>query len=199
MIKKGILIIIMLLITLITSCINNTNIKEEKKYMINNIKDSFELITQTYDIDFLRKNIKLLKTIEEVNSIAKIECLRKVDNYMYSILKTTENGKYYIFYKHDEVEDIWITTDFWYSIKPLKKEDFNSILVGITTQNDIFQIDPATLIMYGGKGIFSFHILSDYSTIENFYNDKSILIRINYGVLSNDSIFRKILKIDWPT
>ena len=175
--------------------------QEEILALIDNETESSDLITQSYDVNLLIGK-SYSGSLEEINKLAKIECIRKVDDFVYTIHRVNEGGKFVLFYEFDKKSESWIACGFWWFLKPLHKEDFSKLEIGETTYDDILKIDPTAGIWYFDLGPHSYHILSDYSTITIFYNgdsDAAKVKEIKYGVEPADSKYRKILKIDWQT
>ena len=184
--------------------VNNENkTQDEILALIDNETDSYDLITQSYDFDLLF-DFSFSGSLEEVNKVAKIECIRKVDDLVYTIHRVNEGGKLLLFYEFNKESDSWIAYDSWWFFKPLHKEDFSKVEVDKTTADDIFEIDPATIVFPFGDGDRSFHILQDYSVITIWYDcddhDSYNKVRkIECDAIPENWPYRKILDIDWPT
>ena len=194
------IVILIILLSILTACrdnINNDNCMDILN-IIDNSKEKNELIKQSYDVQLLKK-IPLSSKIEDVEKITKIECIRKVYDILYNIFKIkNDGGFYYVFYLLDNKDKSWKVINTWHYIKPLKKEDFDNLKVGKSTYYDVQKIDPSVELFYGGRATWTDIILSDFNRIFITYDENLKIKTIEITEETDNSIFRKILKIDWP-
>ena len=72
---------------------------------INNEDDCDDLITNLVANNIFESNNEFEHTIDEINALANIECLRKIDdNFYYSIHKTVDNV--YVYYLYEAIDDV---------------------------------------------------------------------------------------------
>lgn len=178
MIKKvNSILFLFLLIMTVSSCYGGKNMQEtDKEYLnlVNNEKNYEELITIEYNINDYFADIYLYGyTLSEVNEKYKIECLRQVDDVYYALFKSKTGGKLFVFFSKNEDEK-YVVIRSWYYEKKITKDDFCSLIIGISTLDDVRDIDKfgdeisATSVL----SLVSIHFTSDKYYFAIKYEDK---------------------------
>ncbi len=176
---------------------NENKLPFPEKYTINNEEDVDKLITHEYPlselVDFFGMDefsdggfyyipyySKGIITPDTVNEKFPIECTRERDNGYYTVYKVKEGGNYFVFWSEfreyieggkKEYSDYYGVggTDYIYSIKNIN--DFSSLQPGISTYNDVIDIDPSTeLIETGAEGSYSISLLDDNNVLVIWYS-----------------------------
>ena len=155
-------------------------------------------------------------SLEDVHARFPIECI-KGD---YAIYEVEEGGYYYVFweeYGSGRFDDEVVLAEAqvgkcWYIPRVCVESDFDSVVMGVTTVNDIKAIDPTVILSYGldsfGGGFSRGHeeychaVLTDdeyffigFDYVENqlVVTEMEIVEGDNFWTWRND-----IAKEDWP-
>ena len=165
---------------------SSTNEKDETRIdeitgLIDNDENYNQLITREINsndfVRFVTESSNIL-TVEEYNTKFQIECLRKPnDNSLYSINKTDSGGVLYTFFGGSHEDNNLYC--WYYVLKSLEYNDFQSIVSETSTIDDVKQIDPATIIYE--SMIHEQETNDDYQMYSAHYLKDGIL-RINYAL-----------------
>lgn len=161
-------------------------------YTIDNLTPISNLIKNMYEIKELQEYFGFIPpnesvmyglldnnqqlTINDINERFPVECIRCTKNMVYySVYRVSEGGFFYVFWAVNigtsKTENDSIRAYFTTYISSLKKAtDFNLVKEGISTAEDIAQIDSAlelTFVM--SSGIRSFSRLEDGTILEIQY------------------------------
>ncbi len=138
-------------------------------------------------------------SIEAVNQEFPIECLRDSGRGYYTIYKVEEGGYYFVFWvqtfsptaQSTEQQDAYVY--FTAYLRHLKSStDFDSIIAGTSTAEDVFKIDQATeLCFLMSNGIYSFSLLNDGKILEIKYEKPAKLMNRTSLVVQKMEIFPK--------
>ena len=167
---------------------------QQPKYTIDKPDD---LLTQTYDIDELNKYIKNKNATnlraadfedflyyEELNSKFPVELIRYGGNLPYTVYKVNQGGYYYVFWSWaypkelegeiDKSSKEYMCVYFSAYINEGKsKSAFNSLEIGISTAEDVKNIDPyVEFVSLSGRGFLSYSWLNPKEIIEITYSYK---------------------------
>lgn len=167
------------------------------EYPINNHTPLSELLTNSYSIydlvgyfETVPQNERMMynpnelpKLRDEVNVQFPIECIRQQNDFCsYSVYKVTQGGYFYVFWSG--LVDTSNADSSSLSIRPAvyltaylselkEKEDFQSLIEGISTAEDVAKIDPAVEISFlSSSGIYSYSLLA---------NGEVLVIRYSYS------------------
>lgn len=194
--KKPMIISIAVIISLFLSCNGvdeyaglNANAYYEDFVFDDEINLS-EALTKQYDIDDLKIffkdsnvcphfiNHKKILYIDEVNNAFPIEIIR---SGQYSVYKVKQGGCFYVFWEKsyiDSVNDIWKPMVFFtaYISEMPNRNEFESIISGISTAQDVYEIDPAfDIVDYLSSGFFSYSLLNENQLMEIEYEHEGHL------------------------
>ena len=100
--------------------------------------------------------------------------------FVYSVFKVATGGYYYVFWgglvddNGIELDENWLQNRFadgmLYVDDLNSYEDFESVEIGVSTAEDVAQIDPAAYFNFGmSRGTVSWHLLNDGTIIEISY------------------------------
>lgn len=189
--KKIMAILSICLIIPIYGCVykeqDTVNIDKTILSIINNQTEKEELITKSYDIDGYGNNfIKYETSLSAVNDKYEIECLREIETGFYAVFKDNNNGWLFVFFTKEDNE--YITTDYWHVNQALYKSNFESIIVGESTFDDVKSIDPYGYEMFSilqGRLPFTIHETIDGYRIEISYNTDYTVADITFDKEEN--------------
>ena len=159
--SKKIVCLILIILLLSSGCSEKTSAKASTKTeqeilaLANNEKPKEYLITKKIfpvysfsDNDIGNYGVSYGSTIEEVNRVCEIECLRHVGEYYYAIFRPLNGGWLYLLFSYSVEEQKYIVADAWYFKKPVYKADFEKLKVNESTLQDFMKIDP-----FAGKAL----------------------------------------------
>lgn len=149
----------------------------------NNEADKDDLIKNNYEFKFtdnsskamnLNKNLLEGKSMEEINTNYKIECLREREGYYYSIHKST-NGRYlYLLYKYNVNRNEFCVIDEAFLYHSIDKESFENIRKNKSTFEDVLKIDPNTICEHhNGIATDSLTLLKNGELVDISYKSKN--------------------------
>lgn len=182
-----------------------------KEYSIKELKDFFGQTSANERLLFDGKDNDKSLTIIDVNEKFPIEILRKNG---YTVYKVKEGGYFYVFWwsaydfsDHKFLSDASVY--FTAHLTSLKKaEDFDSLKIGVSTAQDVAEIDPAMELNFLMSSITpSYSLLEDGRIIEICYSlkdnatSRSDMIVEKMEILSKDNSPSKlavILQKDLP-
>ena len=157
-----------------------------KKYDLQELKSFFGEIPPNESMIYELSDSKANLTINDVNEKFPIECLR-LNHYV--VYEVNEGGYFYVFWslfidpapeeesEHSfkDVNNAIVYFTAYLSPTSLRKEkDFNSIKEGISTAEDVAQIDPAFEISFlMSSGIRSYSLLENGSIMEIWYENSN--------------------------
>lgn len=171
-------IIILLLICMSSCGKRGSKIMDESNEIlkkVNNDASIDELIT--HDIDITNKHLAWYgHTLEEINEMYNIECLRKNKNKYYAIFHTTSDcWLIYLFdqeFSEKSGKNEYVVESYMCFDKIVTLDDFKTLIVNESTLNDVRKIDP-----YGNEVFYasssdpvSCHDTFDGYHVEIFYS-----------------------------
>lgn len=152
--------------------------------------------------------------LDRLDRYFKIEALRKPDpEHLYTILRD-QKGNYmyvlFVFYE-DASENYWYVDRTWYPLKSISKSDFLTLQIGISSYEDVKQIDrDADVLWYGYSGHFTekddiyagettIYDTQDGFTVKIYYSKEDNTIA-DLQFVSDDAhaLHTYLLLEDWP-
>lgn len=138
-----------------------------------------ELITETASPQFFAK-LRSINTITsrrmticEINEDIKIECLRVVKGYCYSIHRVSDTGYCICFYKYSEsIKDYFVENVFYLNKKYNVLNMLRNMVVNKSTFEEVKEIDPSINIFETDK-----QLIGDTMTLEGYDIKISSLIK----------------------
>ncbi|MCF7924804.1 MAG: hypothetical protein K9L64_06860 [Candidatus Izimaplasma sp.] len=189
-----------------TTTIETTSMQEYYQDIpINNEDDADELITDLVSDDVFA-HISASDTIDDVNALANIECLRKVDNtYYYSIHKT--ESSVYVYFLYEVIDNVWRVDFVCRYSEDMSFDDFRLLLESGATINDTKEVYPDLITyMSSSQGYIyaSVYLFNgDIYILRYYWDDEiqdSVLRTIQIRWVRNDNpIFSILLDKDLPS
>lgn len=151
-----------------------------KTYELQELKDALGQTPPNETLAYGKSDNTIGLTISNINEKFPIECLRKNG---YSVYKISTGGYFYVFWmksfnpfpedKSNFEPDATVYFTAYLSPSSLRKAtDFVSIKEGVSTAEDVSQIDPAfELSFLMSSGIRSYSLLVDGSIMEIWYEN----------------------------
>ncbi|MDL2273889.1 hypothetical protein LJC34_05055 [Oscillospiraceae bacterium OttesenSCG-928-G22] len=156
--------------------------------LANNRKGYDKLIQTTYTHEELMQLILLEAPIYDIEQLAPIECLRKLsDEAYYSVHQSDEGELLFLVYSlYNGVH--YTRTRIWLMHKPLVREDFSSLVVGVSTLDDVRRIDPygSERYMLGNPGPADGKPRSSHYTVDG-----------QSACIKYEGDYSTVLSIDW--
>ena len=193
-------IILCLLAVIICSCGNNdtSELLQKKLFKENGTVSLSDAITKEYNINDLKNYFKNYKPegyfnqfkqeseyIYDVDSVFPVEILRPGG---YSVYKVKQGGYYFVFwaedlvlnddgsYNREEDKRVYSIFSTAYFTHLVNEKNFESITPGISTAQDVYEIDPAfDIVDYLSSGFFSYSLLNEDQLMEIEYEHKGHL------------------------
>lgn len=169
-----------------------------RTYKLQDLENFFGDISANESLTYEMTGKKSGLSIREVNKKFPIECFRKAG---YSVYAVSGGGYFYVFYERtfNPFRNFKQTYDdanvyFTAYIAALKSaSDFDDIQVGISTAEDVFQIDPAAELSFiMSSRIYSYSLLEDGTVMEIEYSGAdSIKCREDLQVKSKHILYRE--------
>ena len=160
----------------------------------NNVLRKEDLISQQYAIG--SSGIEYLSlSMEEINRIMEIECLRSISTGYYSVFMDKNGGWLYLFFGKEHNQ--YVVNDCWHTNGHLKKQDFDVLVPGDSTISQVRAIDPYGYEMFSGDTghtPFSQHFTTDGYEVTISYDIGCVITQIEF--YQDDSYLNKILHID---
>ena len=126
------------------------------------------------------------------NKYGKADITRILENRMYEIRNMDDDSKLFVIYNRETNTVI----DMWQLKKLLSRDDFQNIVAGESTSNDILKLDPySTILEKSETGAMSEHRLKDNQSVLIEYskeNDEWIVEELKFSD-SDPSVFPSIL------
>ena len=188
--KRRLLIIVMAIVSFV--CIY---IFVKKEHLNNSGEEKIDILKVNLPY-FIRQNLSVgLSPIGVENKYGKADITRTLENRMYEIRNMDDNSKLFVIYNRETNAVI----DMWQLKKLLSRDDFQSIVVGKSTFNDILKLDPySTILEKSETGAMSEHRLKDNQSVLIEYskeNDEWIVEEFNFSD-SDPSVFPSILTLE---
>lgn len=168
------------------------------KYPINNHTPLSELLVNSYSIEDLvayfgaiPENEYMVYNVSETHMLLTevdmqfpIECMRQQNDICYySVYRVTQGGYFYVFWSN--IIDMSNTDLLSFSDRPTvyftaylsklkEKEDFQALIEGVSTAEDVAEIDPAVEISFlASSGIYSYSLLSNREVLVIKYSNNT--------------------------
>ena len=201
LVKSLLIIIIVLSVSTVIGCgKENNKMKTEKKILkiVNNVTLKENIITQKINIKPFNDINMYGYSIEEFNKVFQIECLRSNNDKYYAIFNSKNNGWLYILF--ESINNKYTVTDILYYETPIYKNDFEKLIVNISSIEDVREIDR-----FGNEVLYASSI--EPSSFHNTLDGYNILIKYkgypqNYVVSeikiekSYNTVLDNLLEID---
>ncbi len=120
---------------------------------VNNSDRADDVIKNVYPEDDLRSYNNNSLYLVNVDMVFKVECIRQVENYYYTIHKSDKGGRLYLLYEKDKDTGFLRTTSFWYSKDSVTADDFGKLELDVSTENDVKKIDRYARYLMGTTGL----------------------------------------------
>jgi len=184
--KKRLLIIVMAIVSFI--CIYAF----VKKDINNRGEEKIDMLKVNLPY-FIRQNFSVgLWPIGVENKYGKADITRILENRMYEIRNMDDDSKLFVIYNRETNTVI----DMWQLKKLLSRDDFQNIVAGESTSNDILKLDPySTILEKSETGAMSEHRLKDNQSVLIEYskeNDEWIVEELKFSD-SDSTVFPRIL------
>jgi len=202
-----IVFVLILIIMLLTACNfegETTTMDYYSGIQINNEDNCNDLITTLIEDDVFSDSAIGIPTLEDINEVSEIECLRKVDdiNY-YSIHRTTSN--IYVFHFFELVNEDMLLRNIERYSQDISYSDLEILLLNESTieevkvfYNDLITYDFDSMTYVSGYiSLFSGDV---YQLDFSFKDGQSFLINVELHWASEENIyFSMLLGKDLPS
>jgi len=220
--SKKIVCLILIILLLSSGCSEktsskaNTKTEQEILALANNEKPKEYLITKKifpiYSFssdDIWNYGLSNGTTVEEVNRVCEIECLRHVGEYYYAIFRPLNGGWLYLLFSYKAEEQKYTVVDSWYFKKPVYKADFEKLKLKKSTLLDVRRINPFAYEALGTSGINPFScdytddgycVLVEYDTrdTEELTPKDYYICNLTIGPLTENTVPYNLLPMDKP-
>lgn len=118
----------------------------EKTFFYNYDSDKTvqQLVTTAYSADEIKEIEEKIEkgktTVSEMKRFCKLECLRKTEKEYYSVLLRDDGGKLFVFFDNKGT-----ATDCLFITEFKSKDDYDSLIIGETTLNEVIFFDEAAV------------------------------------------------------
>ena len=146
-----------------------------QEYSLQELRDFFGYRFSN-EVDYHNENDL---SINGVHARFPIECLRSGDGFSYTVYKVREGGYFYVFWvltsdpfasKESESEPGAAVYFAAYIEKGMQASDFDSLKEGVSTAEDVAQIDPAfEMMLLMSHATYSYSLLDDGTIMEIRY------------------------------
>lgn len=175
---------------------NDNKINITKEYSLSQLKNFFGEHPQNEKIIYFPSIIptddwqfECVNTFNAANVFFDIQCIRKVNDMYYSILKVKEGGLYYVFWEPYQQKFVPVYSVYISILHDI--QDFECLTPGTNTAADVAAIDTAMEVRFMKYGsVESYTLLKNGNFLKITYEDrKEITSR-------NDLVIRKIEEIN---
>lgn len=200
--RKVIFISLIFTLILLNGCsikkdINYIERERDIVYRCDNTTAKEQLVKHNYFIESGTDFIGTIESMEELNFHYKIECLRRIDEGYYAVYKVNNDEWLYILFQY--VNGKYIISDTWHFERAIYKSDFETLVIGSSTIDDVRKVDSCGYEMLGlmtGRLPFSLHKTIDNCLIEITYTN-NVISDISY-TYSENVLSSFIIDIDIP-